>query len=151
VIGTGLFIMLNPFIRPSDLALPVTALINAAMSLPFALRAIVPALRSIEQDYGALADGLGLNGITRLRLLWLPRLRRPIGFCLGLSGALSMGDLGVIAMFADPQNATLPLQLYRLMGSYRMQEAASAALLLLALSLFLFWLFDKGGRVNAER
>jgi thiamine transport system permease protein len=60
-----------------------------------------------------------------------------------------MGDLGVIALFADPSGATLPLQLYRLMAAYRMDEAASAGLLLLLLSLSLFWLFDRGGRVNA--
>lgn len=150
VIGTGLFIMLFPFIRPSDLALPVTAIVNAAMSLPFVLRAIVPALGAIERDYGALADGLGMRGFARLRLLWLPRLRRPLGFALGLSAALSMGDLGVVAMFATPDGATLPLQLYRLMGAYRLDDAASAALLLLALSLLLFWLFDRGGRVDAD-
>ncbi|MCK8463420.1 thiamine/thiamine pyrophosphate ABC transporter permease ThiP [Aliiroseovarius sp. S1339] len=150
VVGTGLFLILFPFVKPSDLALPVTALVNAAMSLPFALRALVPALTSVERDYGALADGLGLHGLTRVRLLWLPRMRQPIGFALGLAAALSMGDLGVIAMFADSQGVTLPLQLYRLMGAYRMEDAAAAAVLLLGLSLLLFWIFDRGGRVNAD-
>lgn len=150
VVGTGLFLILFPFVKPSDLALPVTAVVNAATSLPFALRALVPALRNVERDYGALADGLGLHGLTRVRLLWVPRLRRPMGFALGLAAALSMGDLGVIAMFADPQGVTLPLQLYRLMGSYRMDDAAAAAVLLLGLSLFLFWVFDRGGRLNAD-
>lgn len=151
VIGTGLFIVTYPFIKPSDLALPITALVNAAMSLPFTLRALVPALAAVERDYGRLSDGLGLTGGARLRHLWLPRLRRPMGFALGLSAALSMGDLGVIAMFADGNNATLPLQLFRLMGAYRMEDAAAAALLLLFLSLLLFWIFDKGGRVDADR
>jgi thiamine transport system permease protein len=36
-----------------------------------------------------------------------------------------------------------------LMGAYRMEQAAGAALLLLVLSLALFWLFDRGGRMNA--
>jgi thiamine transport system permease protein len=36
------------------------------------------------------------------------------------------------------------------MGAYRMESAAGAALLLLALSLGLFWIFDRGGRVNAD-
>ncbi len=75
----------------------------------------------------------------------------PDGFALGLAAALSMGDLGVIALFADGDNATLPLQLFRLMAAYRMEDAAAAALLLLSLSLLLFWIFDKGGRVNADR
>jgi thiamine transport system permease protein len=56
----------------------------------------------------------------------------------------------VIALFADPSQATLPLQLYRLMAAYRMEQAAGAALLLLILSLGLFWLFDRGGRVDAD-
>jgi thiamine transport system permease protein len=60
-----------------------------------------------------------------------------------------MGDLGVIALFADPDRATLPLQVYRLMGSYQMEAAAGAAVLLLMLSLGLFWVFDRGGRVDA--
>lgn len=149
VIGTGLFILIFPLTDPVALALPVTALVNAVMSLPFAMRVLVPALRETEAAYGRLADSLGMNGLARLRLLVLPRLRRPIGFATGLAAALSMGDLGVIALFADPSQATLPLQLYRLMAAYQMDQAAAAALLLLALSLLLFWIFDRGGRGHA--
>ncbi len=150
VIGTGLFILLFPVADPVALALPVTALVNAVMSLPFALRALVPALRDIEMGYGRLADSLGMIGGARLRLLILPRLRPVLGFSAGLAAALSMGDLGVITLFAAPDNATLPLQLYRLMSAYRMGDAAGAALLLLASSFALFWLFDKGGRGDVD-
>jgi len=79
----------------------------------------------------------------------VPRLRRPLGFAAGLTAALSMGDLGVIALFADPDRATLPLKVYQLMGAYRMEQAAGGALLLLLLSLTLFWVFDRGGRVGS--
>lgn len=150
VVGTGLFILVFPFVDPSRLALPVTAVVNAVMALPFALRAIVPALGGIEAGYGALADSLGMKGVTRLRLLWLPRLRRPLGFTAGLAAALSMGDLGVITLFAAPDHGTLPLAVYRLMAAYRMDDAAGAALVLLVLSLLLYWVFDRGGRVDAD-
>ncbi|MBV7410916.1 thiamine/thiamine pyrophosphate ABC transporter permease ThiP [Maritimibacter sp. DP1N21-5] len=150
VIGTGLFIILFPLTDPFALAFPVTAMVNSVMSLPFALRALVPALGQIEADYGRLADGLGMSGWARLRLLWLPRLRRPLGFTMGLSAALSMGDLGVIALFAAPDAPTLPLQIYRLMAAYRMPDAAGGALVLLVSSLALFWIFDRGGRAHAD-
>ena len=150
VIGTGLFILLFPLVDPSRLALAVTALVNAVMALPFALRALVPALDQIEADFGRLADGLGMHGAARLRRLWLPRLRRPLGFAGGLAAALSMGDLGVVAMFAAPEGGTLPLALYRLMAAYRMDLAAGAGLVLLALSLAVFWVFDRGGRLDAD-
>ena len=61
-----------------------------------------------------------------------------------------MGDLGVITLFAGDGQETLPLAMYRLMGSYQMDAAAGAGLLLLALSLALFWLCDRGGRADAD-
>lgn len=150
VIGTGLFILTYRWIDPILLALPVTIVVNAAMSLPFTLRALSPALRQVEEDYGRLATSLGMSGWARMRILLLPRLRRPLGFGAGLAAALSMGDLGVITLFADPNHATLPLALYNLMTAYRMEQAFAAALVLLVLSLTLFWLFDRGGRVDAD-
>jgi thiamine transport system permease protein len=36
------------------------------------------------------------------------------------------------------------------MGAYRMEAAAGAALMLLALSLAAFWICDRGGRGNAD-
>ncbi|WP_232830548.1 thiamine/thiamine pyrophosphate ABC transporter permease ThiP [Oceanicella sp. SM1341] len=146
VIGTGLFLVLNPLVNPFALAIPVTLLVNAVMSLPFAMRVMVPAMRRAREDYGRLADSLGMSGVSRFRLAVWPALRRPAGFAGGIAAALSMGDLGVIALFADPETATLPLTMYRLMGAYRMEAAAGTALLLLLLSLALFWIFDRGGR-----
>lgn len=150
VVGTGAFLMVFPFVRPADVALPVTMLVNAILALPFALRAIAPAVRQIDESYGRLAVSLNMTGAAWLRLVVLPRLRRPLGFAAGLAAALSMGDLGVIALFAGQGQETLPLAMYRLMGAYRMETAASAALLLVALSFALFWICDRWGHANAE-
>lgn len=150
VIGTGLFIAIRPLADPAALALPVTALVNAVMALPFALRILVPAARDTVARHGRLALSLDMTGWVFVRRVLIPRLRPQIGFAAGLTAALSMGDLGVIALFADPGTATLPLQIYRLMGAYQMQAAAGGALLLLVLSMGAFWLLDKGGRRHAE-
>lgn len=149
VLGLGAFIVLRPWVDPASVVLPLTALVNAVMSLPFVLRALVPELRQIEVHYGRLAVSLGMGRADWVRLVVLPRLRRPLGFGAGLTAALSMGDLGVIALFADPSRGTLPLAIYQLMGSYQMDAAAGAALVLMALTLAVFWLFDRGGRLNA--
>ena len=148
VLGTGLFLAIRPWGDPFAWALPVTALVNAAMSLPFALRALVPALARARADYGRLADSLGLAGWARFRLVTLPVIRPALGFGGGLAAALAMGDLGVIALFAPPDVATLPLFMYRQMGAYQMQAAAGTALILLALSLAAFWICDRGGRLG---
>jgi thiamine transport system permease protein len=151
VIGTGAFLILFPVADPVALALPVTASVNALVALPFVLRGLVPALREAEASQGRLAEALGMTGWQRLRLAILPRLRRPLGFGAGLAAAFSMGDLGVIALFSAPGQATLPMEMYRLMGSYRTDDAEGAAVLLTLLALGMFWLFDRGGRVDARR
>jgi thiamine transport system permease protein len=148
VIGTGLFIIINPWISPFSVALLVTAVINAAISLPFALRVILPAMSRAEDHYGKLGDSLGMERWVRFRLAIWPRIQRPIGFAAGLAAALSMGDLGVIALFAPPETETLPLAMYRLMAGYQLQAAGGVALVLVSLSLILFWLFDRGGRLE---
>jgi thiamine transport system permease protein len=149
VLGTGLFIVVFPFLRPSSVALPVTALMNGLFALPFAVRILSTARDDAEAQFGRLADGLALSGWARMRVLILPRIRRPLGFAAGLAAALSMGDLGVITLFASGGQETLPLAMFRLMAAYQMEAAAGAAVLLVALSLGVFWLFDRGGRVGA--
>lgn len=149
VLGTGLFVVVFPFVRPDRVALPVTALMNALFALPFVVRLLAGAVDDANAQFGRLAEGLGLRGWARMRLVVLPRIRRPLGFAAGLAAALSMGDLGVIALFAGQAQETLPLAMFRLMGAYRMEAAAGAALLLVFLSLGLFWVFDRGGRAGA--
>ncbi|MFV0492126.1 MAG: thiamine/thiamine pyrophosphate ABC transporter permease ThiP [Pseudorhodobacter sp.] len=150
VLGTGFFLILQPLIRPSDLALPVTVLVNALLSLPFAFRILAPGVEALETDYARLAQSLAMGGYARLRWVILPRMARPLGFAAGLSAAFSMGDLGVITLFAAEQEPTLPLLVKQLMGSYRLETAASAALLLVGLSFALFWLFEDLGRRHAQ-
>ncbi|MFN3845454.1 MAG: thiamine/thiamine pyrophosphate ABC transporter permease ThiP [Paracoccaceae bacterium] len=146
VLGVGLFLMVQPFVSPARLALPVTVAVNAALSLPFVYRLLLPEARVLQVDYGRLSASLGIVGPAWLWLVAVPRLARPLGFGAGLSAALSMGDLGVIALFATEQGATLPLVVQRLIGAYRMTAAAGASLVLIVISFALFWAFDAWGR-----
>ena len=150
VLGTGLFLAIRPFALPENLAVPVTILVNTTLTVPFLYRLILPEAKQLRADYGQLMQSLGLSGATQLRYVTLPRLARPLGFGAGLAAALSMGDLGVIALFAGDRGATLPLIVQRLMGAYRMQDAAAAALVLVALSFALFWAFDRIGHHYAD-
>ncbi|MBE0412785.1 thiamine/thiamine pyrophosphate ABC transporter permease ThiP [Yoonia sp.] len=150
VVGTGAFLLVYPFINPARLALVVTALVNATLALPFVLRAIAPAVADVQADFGRLGAALGLRGWAWVRIVVLPRVRRPLGFGTGIAAALSMGDLGVIALFAGQSQETLPLAMFRLMGAFRMETAAAAALVLVTLTFVIFWICDKGARRDAD-
>jgi thiamine transport system permease protein len=150
VLGTGLFLMVRPFVTPETLALPITVLVNATLTLPYLFRLLLPEARQLEADYGRLTASLGLPRRTILRFVTLPRLARPLGYGAGLAAALSMGDLGVIALFAGDGGATLPLFVQHLIGAYRLQQAAAASLILVAISFALFWAFDRLGSRYAD-
>ena len=142
VIGAGLFLIIRKFDNPFDYALLVTVLVNAIMGLPFAIRIIRPAAEDIRRDYVKLSKSLSLTSIGWTYWVFLPRLRKPLGYAGGLVAALSMGDLGVIALFGGSDFATLPLKIYQLMGAYRMDQALSSAVVLVLLSFSLFFIFD---------
>lgn len=150
VMGIGLFVMARPFVAPTQLAIPMTILVNAVISLPFVLRGLRSAFVEVEAGYGRLGAALGLTGWRWWRWVVLPRLRPAIGFGAGLTAAFSIGDLGVISLFNDGQTVTLPMQIYSLMGAYRMEAASGAAVVLVAIAFGAYAAFDYWGRY-AER
>lgn len=150
VLGTGVFLLTRHFADPVTIALPVTALVNAATAMPFCLRVLRPDLAAIRADYGRLAESLNITGVTLLRMVVLPRLRRPLCFAAGLAAALSIGDLGVVTLFSDPAQATLPMQVYALASAYKTDQAAGASLLLIALAFASFRLLDQWGHHDVD-
>ena len=70
------------------------------------------------------------------------------GFAFAM--ALSLGDLGVIALFGSDSVQTLPYLLLARMGSYRTDDAAGLALLLGALCLALVFFAERLGRETGQ-
>jgi len=150
ILGAGWFVILMPTGRMDWYAPPVVAIINALMSLPFTWRVLQPAFRDVQQRHGRLCAQLGIRGIARLRLVDWPLMRRPLGLAAALALALSLGDLGAIALFGSENFRTLPWLLYQRLGSYRTDDAAGLALVLLALIMVLMALAEAaGGRKGA--
>src|SRR5690606_11781136 len=77
-LSAGLFVVLRPVADPFALAIPLIVLVNALMAVPFALRQVEPPLTLSAERYGILADSLGIAGLSRIRLVDWPLLRRPL-------------------------------------------------------------------------
>ncbi len=111
---------------------------NVLMALPFVLALLMPTALKAATRYDRLAYSLNLRGWQRWCHVEWPLLRRSLGQATALSFCLSMGDLGVIALFGNSDLTTLPWLLYQKIGSYRSQDAAGIALILLVLTLSVF-------------
>ncbi len=142
-LGMGLFLLLRSIVGLSQLGLYLVILINAMLAVPFVLRILQPAIYASAQQVDRLSASLGIRGWSLFKLVYWPCIRKPVGFALALAATLSMGDMGVIALFGTQDLSTLPLLIYRLFGAYRMEEAAVVAMLLCLLCFVLFWLIER--------
>jgi thiamine transport system permease protein len=149
VIGAGWFILLRRTGGVFAAAPFMVAAVNAIMAMPFAMRVLKPAHDSAAARHDRLAAQLGISGWNRLRLIDWPALRRPLGTALAFAAALSLGDLGVIALFGSESVKTLPYLLMERMGAYRTADAAGLALFLGLLCLMLVLVADRLGRARA--
>ncbi|TGQ67609.1 thiamine/thiamine pyrophosphate ABC transporter, permease protein [Mesorhizobium sp. M00.F.Ca.ET.186.01.1.1] len=144
VIGAGWFLLLRHAGDVFAIAPIMVVTVNAVMAMPFAIRAIRPAYDAASERHERLCALLGIAGWARFRLVDWPSLRRPLATGFAFAMALSLGDLGVIALFGSDSVQTLPYLLLARMGSYRTEDAAGLALLLglvcLALVLAADWL-----------
>lgn len=139
VLATGLFAALAGQGNPLALGPILVPLVNGIMATPFVFRLIGPALERAGDRHDRLCRSLGVRGMARLRLIDWPDIRGAMGLALAVATTYSLGDFGIIALFGGQDFTTLPLLVYRLMGSYKLAEAGSTALVLLALIGFLFW------------
>ena len=150
--GAGLFLLLVDIVGAFRWSLAPVVLLSAFLALPYAMRLLGPALQQSAAQHDRLCASLGLRGWNRWRVVDWPALRPSIGFALALSIALAVGDLASIALFGAPDNETLPLLLYRLIGSYRMDQAAGVALAMIVLVALIFSGIERyvGGQKHAR-
>lgn len=145
VLATGWFLALRLFGNVSVFAAPVVVVINALMALPFTMRVLAPAMETHRQRTERLSASLGISGLAKLRIIDWPCLKRPLLMALSFAMALSLGDLGAVALFGSNTLTTLPWLLYSRMGSYRTTDADGLALLLGVVCLFLTIVGTMGG------
>lgn len=144
VLSLGAFLLVRDMGLLPEIAAPVVVLIaNALLSLPFALATLAPPLEAIATSRGRLIRSLGLGGWSQFRDVEWPLIGRDAGVVVALSFCFSLGDLGVIALFGTEDFTTLPLAMYRALGAYRSNDAATIAALMLLLTVAAFVLLPK--------
>ena len=144
VFGTALFLLLFEYIDISANALLLTGVTNGVLMIPISMAILLPGFKRLKARYGKLMNILGIPGTSELVKFYVPLLKKNIKFSCALVFALSIGDLGIIVLFSGTEIGTLPMYLYRLIGSYRMDEAYFVAMILLLMAFVSFWLIENG-------
>ena len=140
VMGFGFFLLARQF-GGANLYWATAAIVisNILMVLPFAVVTLVKA----ANRYDRLTESLGIGGFRRWRLVESNLMRGELVYVASIAFCMSLGDLGVIALFGSQDFITLPWLLYQKMGAYRTTEAAAIAAFMLMLTLIVFLLMPR--------
>lgn len=149
VLSTGIYIWLLSLGSLGQWSFVWLILLNALLVLPFLITQLRPSAINYQQQYQRLISNLNLGLFQRTRI-YISHLQSALisAFALGL--LLALGDVSVFALFGSYNEPTLPWLIYRYAGSYRLEEAAIAASLLLLVSVALLLLLERDRTTQAR-
>jgi thiamine transport system permease protein len=115
-LGLGYIVALDE--PPLDLrASPVLiVLAHTLVALPFVVRGVLPALRSIDPRLREAAALLGTPPWRVWREIDLPIVARAVLVGAVFAFTISMGEFGATSLIARPERPTLPIAIYRYLG-----------------------------------
>jgi len=100
-------------IRAAPWIVPVA---QALVAIPFVVRIMVPALRSIDPKLREAAALLGAAPGRVRREVDLPIVARGLAVAAGFAFAISLGEFGATVFLARPDRPTLPVAIFRFLG-----------------------------------
>jgi thiamine transport system permease protein len=115
-LGLGFIVALNrpPLdLRASPVLLPLA---HTLVALPFVVRSLVPALRSIRPRLRQAAAVLGAAPARVWREVGLPLVGRAVLVAATFAFTISLGEFGATAVIARPESPTVPIAIYRFLS-----------------------------------
>ncbi|WP_373818976.1 thiamine/thiamine pyrophosphate ABC transporter permease ThiP [Glaesserella sp.] len=140
MLAVGLFLLFMDVEMQNWQLLLLVGFCNGLMLLPYIYRLLFSAMWQALVSHDKLARSLGLSGFRRWWIVERIYLIRPLRNAFALAMSASLGSFAVIAFFGSPDFSTLSYLLYQQLGSYRTEDAAVTALVLMAFT-FLPFLF----------
>ncbi|MBD8870888.1 iron ABC transporter permease [Nocardioides sp. MJB4] len=116
-LGFGFLITLDQppvDLRDSPLLVPIA---QALVALPLVVRTIVPVLAGIDDRQRQAAASLGASPLRILASIDLAALRQPLLAAGGFAFAVSLGEFGATSFLARAEHPTVPVVIFRLIGS----------------------------------
>jgi len=94
----------------------IVPVVQALVAIPFVVRIVAPALRSIDERQREAAALLGASPARVRREIDLPIASRALAVAAGFAFAISLGEFGATVFLARPDRPTLPVAIFRLLG-----------------------------------
>ena len=145
-VGFGFFVAFDE--PPVDLrsSLWLIPLAHAVVAMPFVVRLLVPALRSIDPELREAAGTLGASPLRVWREIDLPVVSRSLAAAAGFAFAVSLGEFGATVFLARADRPTLPIAIYRVLGQpgpLNFGQAMALSVILMVLTVVVVLVIDR--------
>ena len=117
---------------------------HAIIAYPFVVRAVSPVLSKIAPNRLRAAMVLGAPPLRVFREIELPVITPSLLAGAAFAFAISLGEINATIMLGG-QVTTIPLVIYRLIGSYNFFGACALGTILIAVCTAVFYIFDLYG------
>ena len=141
ILSLGYFIFLGELRYIKLIMYVIVIIINCIFLIPFSILILFTRLKNIFLNFEDLKKSFQISEVSFMRIIF-PLIKKNILYVFAFTSAISIGDFTVISFFKSESFQTLPTLLYKLIASYRFEEASFVAGFLLILSLFIYVLFD---------
>ena len=136
VLSVGLYILFLPIIDLDLWGMLFVVVLNILMVLPFAIQQVRSRVIQYDNDYAMLYQSLKLSPWQKLSIEWR-YIKDAMLSTFSLILLIAMGDVAIFSIFGSDELKTLPWLIYQYAGSYRINDASFASLVLLAMYLIL--------------
>jgi len=120
----------------------IIALGHSILAFPFSFRVINNALNKIDEESLDSAKTLGANELEVFKEVQFPRIKNALMVSLSFCFAVSLGELGFILVLYDGIYATMPVYIYRLLGTFDLVAASAMGLILILISFIAFYAIE---------
>ncbi|MBL8162772.1 MAG: iron ABC transporter permease [Anaerolineae bacterium] len=130
-------------LRSSALLIPLA---HTLVAMPFVIRSVLPALRSIPPNVREAAQVLGASPAVVWWRVDLPLISRGVLVGAIFAFTVSMGEFGASLFVARPDTPTIPIAIFRLLGqpgAVNYGQALAMSVILLAVSALGFLLIER--------
>lgn len=140
IIGLGYYLIAIRLSNSGMLKMAAIVLAHVVIASPLVLRTVLPQYRGIPNSYRNASMTMGATVGRTFRQIELPLIRSAMATGAAFAFAISLGELNATLVLSDSHIVTLPVVLYRLIGSYNFPAACALGSILIVLCTMVFFL-----------
>jgi thiamine transport system permease protein len=141
IFSLGYFIFFQSYIHYEYIKIIIVILINCIFLLPFAILIIFNNLKNIYLTFDDYRKTYRVNLINYFKIIF-PLFKNNFLYVFSISTVITFGDFTIISFFRSGSFETLPSYLFKLISTYKFDEAAFVAGVMLLISMIIYFLID---------